>query len=108
MAERGDWIMRTYEVLSRPRYYRAQGGDYLVVVGLWREEGRITRYDGAASIQIGQSRWVSGWEFDRFYLKNRCRRVTSDVVPAEWHRSLDRYGAVDLVDVEAALVKGGY
>lgn len=82
--------MRTYEALSQPRYYRAQAGDFVIVVGRWREDGRITRYDGAASIQVGQSAWVSGWEFDRLYLK-RCRRVSAESVPVNWHRALDRY-----------------
>ena len=83
--------MRTYEVLSHPRYYRAQAGDFLIVIGRWREDGRVTRYDGAASIHVGQSAWVSGWEFSVDYIRRRCRRVQPEAVPANWHRTLDRY-----------------
>ena len=82
--------MRTHEVLAQPRYYRERAGDFLIVTGIWREEGRVTRYDGAASITVGQSACVIGWEFDRSYL-HRCRRIDAAAVPAEWHRALDRY-----------------
>ena len=57
------------------------------VVGGWIE---LWAVDGAASIHVGQSAWVSGWEFDRLYLK-RCRRVSAEAVPVNWHRALDRY-----------------
>ncbi|NMP24497.1 hypothetical protein [Sulfobacillus harzensis] len=83
-------MMRTYEALSRPRYYRDCAGDFLIVVGVWREDGRVTRYDGAASVTIGVASQVISWEFDAAYLK-RCRRVDAAAVPAVWHQSLDRY-----------------
>ena len=82
--------MRTYHALSRPRYYRDRAGDFFIVVGVWKEDGQVSRFDGAASVVIGQARHVIGWEFDVAYVR-RCRRVTADAVPAQWHQSLDRY-----------------
>lgn len=82
--------MRSYQALPRPRYYRDRAGDFLIVVGVWREDGRVTRYEGAASITIGATSQVISWEFDAAYLK-RCRRVDGSIVPVAWHRSLDRY-----------------
>lgn len=83
--------MRTYQPLSQPRYYRERVGDFLIVTGIWREDGKITRYDGAASLSFGKAPQVIGWEFPRDYLRGRCRRVAAEMVPPEWHRSLDRY-----------------
>lgn len=82
--------MRRYQALLQPRYYRDRAGDFLIVVGVWKEDGRISRYAGAASVSIGQATQVISWEFDAAYLK-RCRRVEDSTVPAVWHQSLDRY-----------------
>lgn len=82
--------MRRYHVLAKPRYYQDRAGDFLIVVGVWREDGRVTRYEGAASVAIGAASQVISWEFDAAYLK-RCRRVDGSAVPSVWHRSLDRY-----------------
>lgn len=82
--------MRSYKVLAKPRYYRDRAGDFLIVVGVWREDGRISRYDGAAAVTIGKASQVIGWEFSGGYL-HRCHRVDAAAVPAVWHQALDRY-----------------
>ena len=82
--------MRTYQRLRSPRYYRERQGDFIIVTGLWREDGQITRYDGAASLTFAASHQVIGWEFPIAYVR-RLRRVATEAVPVEWHRSLDRY-----------------
>ncbi len=82
--------MRSYQVLSQPRYYQDRAGDFLIVVGIWREDGRVSRYDGAASVTIGRASQVIGWEFDTAYVR-RCRRVEASTVPTAWHRALDHY-----------------
>lgn len=91
--------MRSYQELARPRYYRDSAHDFLIVVGVWREDGRVVRYNGAASVIVGQSTAVIGWEFDVDYLRQRCRRVDTSAIPSNWRQALDRY-----IDEEVACV----
>lgn len=91
--------MLTYQELAQPRYYRDQARDFLIVVGIWREDGRVVRYNGAASVIVAQSAHVIGWEFDVDYIRRRCHRVDAAEIPDDWHRALDRYHDEEAVEV---------
>lgn len=79
--------MRTYHPLTRPRYYRDRAGDYLVVVGLWRDRAGRVRHAGAAAAMIGRPRSIMRWEFDPSHIR-RCRPVPAEQVPPAWRTAL--------------------
>lgn len=89
---------RTYEDMPA-KFYRTPDQDYLIVSGVFKEDGRILTHTGAVSAIAGNPYQVMGEEFTSEYLK-RCQRVAPDQVRSEWRAALNRYRNWDLPDAK--------
>lgn len=83
-------MSRTYEEIPAIFYRTPDPDDYLIVVGVVKEGGRIVAHTGAASAIAGNPHQIIGAELSGDYLKC-CQRVASDQVPAQWLAALNRY-----------------
>ena len=75
---------------QKPRYYRDADGDYIMIVGVWKEHGESPTYEGAAPALRGNVGSIVGWEFSVGYVQS-LERVNRDSVPRAWYGAFQRY-----------------